>query len=261
MKSNLFLLAAACLLVACSANKTKTDEKGVNAEAITLQDSTELYTLTASYPVSDLDTAKKMEEFVNYVVSDQKEAWKAGGEIYNAEMEMRKKYTERSNLRYAFAMNYKEFKSAKHKTKSYLFNTYKFEGGANGPTTVNTFTFGDNKRPREITDLLNIDNKNAIMLSNVLAEKALKEIPSLDKELLYNGLGLSFLKGDGVTLDKEKCNCDGYFFGSNLQNFVVKDSTLNFYFNQGQIAPRSFGIVEIALDWDSLKPYLVPNAF
>lgn len=255
MKSKLFLFVSIFVLTACNTKNKSVDNK----VSLSVNDSTEFYTISANYPVTELDSLGVIKEFVDYVVNNQKEEWKEGGDAYNAEMELRKEFPERANMKYELNINFEKFKSDKYKTVSYLFNTYKFEGGANGTNTVNTFTFGEKKKKLEITDILNIDNNNDIAISKLLAENALKEKSELDKELLYSGLGLSFLKSDGITLDKEKCNCDGYFFGSNLQNFVIQDSSINFYFSKAQIAPAVFGIVEISLPFEILKPYLKSN--
>jgi hypothetical protein len=74
--------------------------------------------------------------------------------------------------------------------------------------------------------------------------------------MLQEGLGIAYLKADGKTLDKAKCNCDGFFFPSNFQNFVIEDNGIRFIFNKYQIAPGSAGLPEIALDWETLKPYI-----
>ncbi|MFN5427086.1 MAG: RsiV family protein [Bacteroidota bacterium] len=58
---------------------------------------------------------------------------------------------------------------------------------------------------------------------------------------------------------KEKCKCDGFFYGSNLQCFVIRDQGIGFVFGKYVVGPGSSGTPEILLDWNTLAPYLQPG--
>lgn len=259
-----FLSIILILLVSCNSsntNKENQQQNPKNETVVVVEDSTDFYTITASYPAISLDTGNVIEQFINNKLTDQKELWKVGGVAYTEEMTLRKEFPERTNMKYSYSITYDKFSSEKYQTTSFLFNEYTFNGGANGNTVVYTFTFDKNGKRLDIAAVLDLNNNNDIKLSKILAEEALKnDTIQFDKEMLYNGLGLSYLKADGVTLDKEKCKCDGYFFGSNLQNFIIKDTGITFIFSRGQIAAGAVGTPEINISWDKLSPFLMPNS-
>lgn len=222
-----------------------------------IKDINDFYSITAVYPNDGMDKDKKMEQFVAYKVAQMKEEWKVGGKAYAEEMHVAKDFPDRPKMKYEYDISYKKYESKVKGTVSYVFSIYEFTGGANGNITVTTFTF-DKNGVVAIDAMLNLaQNDNDIALSRVLAETALTNTESfVDKTMLYEGLGLSYLKADGKTLDKVKCHCDGFFFGSNFQNFIVKDEGITFVFNKYQVAPGSSGLPEVTLSWDTLKSYM-----
>jgi len=221
-----------------------------------IEDVTDFYKITAAYPIDPLDTNHAMEQFVTYQTQQRKEAWKIGGDAYNQEQQISKDFPDRPKMQYELSISYKKYFSKVYDITSYVFTTYEFTGGANGNITVATFAF--NKDGRVMIDsILNFNDYNDIALSKLFATQILADPdPFTTKDMLYDGLGLSYLKADGKTLDTKKCNCDGFFFGSNFQNFVVKDDGLLFIFSKYQIAPGAAGTPEFMLSWTDMKPYL-----
>lgn len=223
-----------------------------------IKDVTDFYSITATYPHESLDTENVMEDFVKYKVNEMKEVWKIGGEVYREEQKIATNFPDRPKMQYQYDISYGKHESALHGTVSYVFTTYEFTGGANGNTKVNTFTFNKDGRV-EIDSVLSlaIDN-NDIKLSRVLADTAMNDAEEgFDKTMLYEGLGLAYLKADGKTLDTKKCYCDGFFFGSNFQNFVITDEGIEFLFSKYQIAPGAQGTPKIMLPWKLLQGYLI----
>src|SRR5690606_2466481 len=99
-------------------------------------------------------------------------------------------------------------------------------------------------------------NHRDIALSRLLAGTALSDSTLFFKDFVESGLGLSYLKADSVTVDTQKCGCDGYSFVANFRNFVIKDKGITFYFDKYAIAPGAAGITQLTLPWNDLRPYL-----
>lgn len=226
-------------------------------EEKTITDKNDFYEISVKYPVDSRDTKKEIETFISYLVENKQQEWKVGGEIYNEEKALSNLYPDRPEMVYSYDISYETFESPNKGAVSYVFTAYQFSGGAHGSTQINTFTF-DNEGRVDIEDMLNIsENNNDIELSRILAAKIKKEQDEMFiEDMMMKGMGLAYLKADGVTLDKEKCNCDGFFYGSNLQNFYILDEGITFLFNQYQIAPGALGVIKTTLDWETLSPYL-----
>lgn len=226
-------------------------------EEKTITDKNDFYEISVKYPVDSRDTKKEIETFISYLVENKQQEWEVGGEIYNEEKALSNLYPDRPEMVYSYDISYETFESPNKGAVSYVFTAYQFSGGAHGSTQINTFTFNNEGRVN-IEDVLNIsENNNDIELSRILAAKIKKEQDEMFiEDMMMEGMGLAYLKADGVTLDKEKCNCDGFFYGSNLQNFYILDEGITFLFNQYQIAPGALGVIKTTLDWETLSPYL-----
>lgn len=239
------------------------------SEFETLNTSTVFYTINAKLPFEAWDKNHEMEDFVNQVVAQKEEEWKIGGEAYMAEQELSKQFSDRPKMVYSMDIEYKKIISEKKGTVSYVFYEGEYTGGANGDESVHAFTF--NKQGRvDLESVLNIsgtatDEKehaipNDIAISKLIDAEAIKNTEYYpDPRTVSDGLGLSYLGKDGVTLDHKKCHCDGFFFGSNLQNFVITDDGVTFYFGKGVLTARAAGSVGVIVPWDQLKPFLMAD--
>lgn len=225
---------------------------------IEIKESNGFYNIEAKYFIDNKDKNNDVKSFVDYVVNQRKEEWKIGGEIHNAEQDLVKKFPDRPKMEYQLFISYSTSTSSKLNTRTYVYSVYEYTGGAHGGTNIATFTFSDKGRVN-IEDYLNFENNKDIEIVRILARK-LEEVlgDNSDKDTIYEGLGLSYLNKDN-TLNKEKCNCDGFFFPSNLQNFVVLDEGVKFIMRQYQVAPYSAGMPEALLTWEELKLYLKVN--
>jgi len=228
-----------------------------SAEEKLIEDTTDFYRITARYPVDALDKEGVMEEFVKYQVNQKKEDWKVGGEIYNQEKEIEEDFPDRPKMVYSMDINYERYESVESEAVSYLFTIGEYTGGANGNARVQSFSFNQNGQIL-IEDILDLaSNGNDIALSRVLLDKALSEPDKYPvADMVKEGLGLAYLKDDGITFDQEKCKCDGFLFASNFQNFVIKDDGITFFFSKYQITIGASGVADITLDWSELSPYL-----
>lgn len=244
------VILAVFFLQGCASGGSSTERKAV------LADSTSFYTISVEYPEEYRDKGQVMKAFVLDRYQSKKEEWKAGGPVYEEEQKITRAFPERADIRYSYDMGFERFASDSLQTVSYLFTTYEYTGGANGNIRVNTYTFNENNRQVAIEDILDFSENKDIELSRLLARTALSDSTLFFKDFVESGLGLSYLKEDGVTLDKSKCGCDGYFFGSNFQNFVVSDRGITFYFDKYTIAPGAAGITRLTLLWEDLRPYL-----
>lgn len=234
----------------CAPGGASTERKAV------LADSTSFYTLSVEYPEESRDKDQVMKAFALNRYQEKKEEWKTGGTLYEEEQKVSRAFPDRADIKYRYDMGFERFAADSLGTVSYLFTTYEYTGGANGNTLVNTYCFSRDNRLVKIEDILDFSGNKDIALSRLLAERALSDTTLFFKDFVEGGLGLAYLKSDGVTLDKAKCRCDGYFFGSNFRNFVIEDRGITFYFDKYTIAPGAAGITRISLSWNDLRPYL-----
>lgn len=258
-KSFLIFTLASYILISCNLRGKETGNKTESLLERYINDTTDFYEISVKYPVLPADKNGDIEKYVKNVVSELKEDWKVGGEIYNIEKEISREFPDRASIKYSLNIDYKAYTSVKDNMSSCALYKYEYTGGANGNESVITFTFNDRGDTLDITDILDLNNNNDIRISRLIAEKALNDRVKYDETMLMQGLGLSFLKDDGVTIDYSKCNCDGFTFRSNLRNFVLTNDGIIFLFNKYQIAAGFIGIPEIKLTWEELKPYLIIN--
>jgi hypothetical protein len=224
---------------------------------IVIKESTDFYDIDAKYPNESLDTNRIMEKYVKDTVNTYKEDWKIGGEVYNTEKEISTTYTDRPATKYLLNITYEKFESKMPETVTYVFEEYTFAGGAHGNTLIEAYTF-DKTGKVEIESFLKLkENNNDIALTKLLESK-LKTTPDneyFNLNILRDGLGLSLLKSDGVTIDPKK-NKYNFSFESNFKKFIILDEGITFIFDPYQIASYIEGSPEVILTWDELKPYL-----
>lgn len=226
---------------------------------LVLADSTGFYNIHVEYPYEARDTENTIKDFATHLYQSKLEDWKIGGEIYKEEQSITAAFPDRASIKYELISEFTTQQDDSLKTSSHVFTTYEYTGGANGNTTVNTFSFTKDKRKLDIQDILDFSDYKDIELSYLLEKTALSDTTLFFKDFVRQGLGLDYLKADKKTLDHNKCQCDGYFFGSNFQNFVPSKKGITFYFNKYEIAPGAAGITNITLSWEDLKPYLKPD--
>lgn len=225
---------------------------------VVINEQTEFYSIKAQYPEEKWDRKEVMEQMVKYFVNLKMEEWKYDGDIFNAEKELTERFPDRPKTLYQLDISYTATSSPKFKTKSYIFHVYEFTGGAHGNTAIATFTF-NNKGQILIDSILDFNDNKDIEIVRLLEQKLIDNLgENSDKDTISTGLGLAFLRPDN-TLDKVKCNCDGFFFPSNMQNFVIEESGIKFIMGQYQVAPYSVGMPEVFISWQELKPYIIKS--
>lgn len=252
------LAVLATLICSCNApeqQKEVTAAEPIPIEKMQLADSTAFYRIAAAYPIDPGDRDSIMATIINNLVEEKKEDWKMGGVAYLDEQKMTREIPGKPMPRYELNIAYEATESANYQSRSYLFRIFEYTGGASGNTRVMSFNYNTDGR-LTLEDVLQTQDGKDIAISRLVAEQALKDHPDFAKEMLLDGLGLAFLKEDGVSLDKEKCKCDGFLFASNLQHFVLLDEGIRFYFNKYQIAPGVFGTPAVLISWKQLEPYL-----
>jgi hypothetical protein len=236
---NLFFIAFLC---AGCINLSNPENKGQANLTRQLVDSSEHQLFKASYPIEVQDKEGIVQKWVELKLSDKKQEWKNVNEGTNT-----------------YIIGFTTVKSDSLQTVSYLMNEYENTGGASGNQKVTSFSFWNNQL-LDIQQILDFSNNNDIILTKLLATQASKDTTLTFSASMYNeSMGLNFLKADGTTLDKEKCKCDGFFYGSNLQCFVIRDRGIGFVFGKYVVGPGSSGTPEILLDWNTLKPFLKPG--
>ncbi len=225
-----------------------------------ISDSTDFYTISAVYPLDNWDKDEVMKQMVSYMVSQRKEEWKTGGESYKIAQKLTLDFPDRPKEKYELNISYVSTSSEKMKTRSYLFSVYEFTGGAHGNTAMTSYNFTKDAQIK-VEDAVDFSEGNYIKLAKLLKSKLLVSLEDNANESMINdGLGLNYLKSDG-TIDKEKCNCDGYYFPSNVQIFSIHDSGIKFVFSQYQVAPYVVGAPDVLMKWDEIMPFLNKDSY
>jgi hypothetical protein len=209
---------------------------------IEIHEKTNSYTIDAKAPHEDRDTENKIGAYIDQLIVDKKADWESTTG------------KEAETLR-TLTIDVTKHTSTTRDLVSYVVTAYAFSGGAHGDTTTHVLTFGKNgyKTPEEI---LNFEKD--LELTKLIYAHALKDTNLLlEKDTLAKGLGVAYLKKDGTTFDAEKCGCDGFFFGSNLQEFFFDGATAHFLFAPYTIAAGAVGTVEIEVPLVELEPYMI----
>ncbi len=235
----------------------KTIDSVATTTEFTIKESTDFYDIDAVYPDEPLDKDHIMEKEIKKVVDFAKEDWKNDGDVYNTEKEISTKYPDRPMTKYLLGITYEKFESKMLETVTYVFEEYTFTGGAHGNTVIETYTFDKNGKV-EIESFLKLkENNNDIYLTKLLEPKLKVVLGNeyFNLNMLKEGLGLSLLKSDGITIDPKK-NTDGFSFDSNFKKFIILDEGIKFIFGQYQVAPYVAGNPEVMLTWKELELYL-----
>lgn len=234
-------------------------ESSVSAvsEDTLFEELTDFYTLTTVYPNDTRDKTEMMAAYVNGLITAKQTEWKQGGDVEQVEAAISTEFPSRPKVTYVLDVRYSSTSSQKLGTVSYTFLVSEMTGGANGNAAVTTFTF-DDAGVIAIDSILDYDNYKDIALTRLLAEVAIKQNPEAfqSTDQLLQGLGLAYLKSDGVTFDSKACGCDGFFFPSNFQNFSLTDTGITFTFSKYAIAPGAVMTPDITLTWAELAPFL-----
>lgn len=250
-----YVLAVVLLLSACQPAEPSLTAPA-SGEMVHVLDSTDFYTIDATYALDPWDKSEEMKAWVTQIVDDRKEAWKTGGQLYNDEKEITVEFPDRAGMRYELVINCTRTESKDLGIVSYLYTLYEFTGGAHGMASVMTFNY-TREGKLEAEQLLDMSEGKDIALSRVLANEAVKDEQLFDTQsMLMEGLGLAYLKDDGVTFDTDACGCDGFRFASNFENFTADDQGILVHFSNYQIGPYSAGLPEIRLTHAQIKPYL-----
>jgi hypothetical protein len=236
----------------------------VAATSTVFTETNEFYDISAVTPIEPRDTNGLMKTFVDQILAARKEEWKIGGPAYMEEKKLTEQFPDRAMTQYVLDISYKTFESKLKDTKTYVFNNYESTGGAHGNSGLITYAFGP-KGYMTIEDVLDFAKEgDDVTLTRLLRPKILKELARMsdvkvseyiDTNMLDEGLGLAFLDKDGK-FNTKKCNCDGFLFASNFQNFVITDEGIRFIFGQYQVAPYVFGMPEVTMSWDELSDFL-----
>ena len=226
---------------------------------VSLSTSTSFYTINARYAYDSRDTQGLMKQFAEYKVNEKEAAWSASSTVYRDAQATFTKHPDMPVPHNEYDLTYVKYESPAKHTISYLYAMYDYAGGANGVTTLASFTFGPNGTI-PIDSILDFDNGNDIALTKIMRDKLITALgQSANKKMIDQGLGLAYLKADGA-FDAKKCKCDGFFFGSNFQNFFVTDLGITFGLDQEKVAAHSEGMPEVLFSWKELAPYIKANS-
>lgn len=245
------------------------------SQAVAREDSinlrTEMYSIRANYPKDPFDRYGIIESFILYLVEAKKTEWQEGGDLYNKfklESEQESSDSLASNKKgapYQYLINYEEFNSNLIASKSYLFTISEI-GPETRKESLQSFNFNEDGLIN-LSSIISIEqekdefNKNGdlervpnnIALTYLLFQKSV-----LDPEQFPNskevskGLGLDYLKADGLSLDLEKISDGEWQFYSNLNNFILSEQGINFYFPACVLRDCALGTSEISVTWEDL---------
>lgn len=217
-------------------DKNISNEKISTTTDVVINDVNEFYEIHAIYPKEISDKNSVIEKKILEIVNRNKEEWKIGGDLYNELKTLKEEYSDYPDTKYELNISYNKYVSKTKGTVSYVFQSYKFTGGAHGNTALFTYTFND-KGFVNIDNFLNTGNRNGLYLTNIIKEKLTLSLGDLyNEEMLNNGLSEIY---------------------TNFDNFVVLDEGIKFIFEQYQVAPYAAGQPEVLLTWEELNKYLV----
>lgn len=256
---SLITLTLVCVLFAfCIQKETQREFKAVPIENKTLSYNSEFYNISAEYPVEQWDYSGDLKDFVDETVAYYRRDWSAGGMHYEDEMLDRELNPKRDQSKFEMNIRFEKFTSYERKIHSYLFYTYVFTGGANGMSTVTSFNFDENGL---ITPdvFFRMNDRKEILLTRLLAEKALTMPDVFNKQSVRKGLGLIYLKPDGLTADSTRFNRRIFQFKSNYETFIISDDGVHFYYDKYRLTPGAAGNPSIFLNWQQLTPFVNKN--
>ena len=235
---------------------------------------TDMYSIRAHYPKDALDKYDLMESFILYLIEAKKLEWQEGGDLYN-KFKLEEEQGTLDNLAsskkgapYQYLINYEKFSSNLIASNSYLFTISEISPEAR-KDSLQSFNFNEDGLI-SLSSIINIEqekdefNKNGnlervpnnIALAYLFFQKSV-----LDPEQFPNskevsqGLGLDYLKADGLSLDFEKLADGEWQFYSNLANFILKDQGLDFYFPACALRDCALGTSKISLTWEDLVDF------
>ncbi len=254
----LFLIGIAfvgMLLFSCHEKQSRQEFKAVPIEHRSHSYSSPFYHMSVEYPIEQWDYDDHLKRYVDEVVAFYKRDWSAGGMHYEDEMLIREQDPDRQYPKFELNIRFDKFSSDNLTTHSYLFYIYVHTGGANGMTTVESFNFNDNGLISQ-SHFFHISQKQEIQLTRLIAQKALSMPDVFEKHYLWQGLGLNYLKTDGVTIDSTKFIRNHFHFKDNFKSFVICDEGVHFYFDKYKISQGSAGTPSVLLEWQQLTPFV-----
>jgi len=243
------------LLFSCHSKESRHVFKAVPIENHSHSYSSPFYHITIEYPIEQWDYNDNLKRFVDEVVAFYKRDWSAGGMHYEDEMLNREKYPDREYPKFELNIRFDKFSSSNLNSHSYLFYIYIYTGGANGMTNLESFNFNDNGLIEQ-SNFFTLNNKKEIQLTRLIAQKAITMPDVFEKKYIWQGLGLNYLKPDGMTIDSTKFIRNHFHFKDNFKTFVIGDEGVHFYYDKYKISQGSSGTPSVLLEWKQLTPFV-----
>lgn len=251
----LVIVVLVLVVYACLEKESRKEYQAIPIESRTNSFSSDFYHVLVEYPIEQWDYQDNLKRYVDETVAFYRRDWTAGGMHYEDEMLAREQNPEREYPKFELNIRYEKFSSNKLNTHSYLYYTYIYTGGANGMTTVHSLNFNNNGL-LGLTDVFQLNKKQEIQLTRLLAQKAASMPDVFDKKIVWQGLGLNFLKPDGLNVDSTKLKGTNFQFSDNFKNFIIGDEGVHFYFDKYKISSGDAGTPSVHLDWQQLTPFI-----
>lgn len=257
--ANAVVMVVSVLLVySCLEKESRKEYQAIPIESHNNSYSSDFYHILVEYPIEQWDYDDHLKNYIDETVAFYRRDWTAGGMHYEDEMLEREMHPEREYPKHELNIRFEKFSSDKLNTHSYLYYTYIYTGGANGVTTVHSFNFNTNGLISQ-SDIFQLNKKQEIQLTRLLAQKAASMPDVFDKKMVWQGLGLNFLKPDGLNVDSAKIQGTDFRFSDNFKNFIIGDEGIHFYFDKYKLSSGNTGTPSIQLDWQQLSPFINNN--
>ena len=184
-----------------------------------IKDSDKGYTITAVYPVTESSTVNAyFKDFVLETIEQFKEdiAWINDPEVSFSETDM------------VLDIGFTERKQAR--ADNYIFTISTYTGGAHGLEASKTFSFNEQGKLINLSDLYTDQTKGLMLVSNYT-----------QKQLAQRGFDQKWVsEGAGATVE-------------NYQNFIVTDDGLTILFDPYQVAPYASGPQTVDVPYSVFK--------
>lgn len=218
-----------------------------------LHEQTDWYKISASVPEESLDTERMMERYIKTLILESKRNWLS---MSSEQLDL----VKQSGKLYEITSKYSDLSFSKLGIKNYLFETYYFDGGAEGVTFPETFVFSKDGLVR-IEDVIKFEKGVSLTLSKLMRDKLLSANPEKTVQL-GNSLSFQYLTSDGV-FDFEKCkldrggDCGDDIMLENFRHFMVREEGLEVIFDSFILGVKSDGEIQKALlPWSEISVFL-----
>jgi hypothetical protein len=218
---------------------------GEGIDVVSYSEKNELFDITVNYPQFELASEAfndSIKEFVEDAVKTFKEI---AEENWKARKEFDKTLLEYPETPFYFETGWRSAQSNENYI-SCIINYYSFSGGAHGDSVIKTFNF-DVLEQEEISfsDFVGNSQENLNKIADLVKAE-------LESQILADAEG----EQDEILQSMIDEGASPVF--KNYENFVFDENNLTVCFQKYQVAPGSFGLLEVEINKNELEELDLP---